>query len=211
MGSINQRARGRSRNWATIVYPESAPDNFIAILREKKITALVSPLHSEDLNADGEIKKAHFHILFKFPSVKSCEQFTEIKECINGVGVERIADFRAYARYLCHLDNPEKFQYDIHDVVEIGNINYLQVSQSISDKYLYISDMLKFIEKYDIISFSQFFRICAKYKPEWFNLLCDSSTYIIKEYLTSRQWESNNKSLLLPDDTIIKLIESDIL
>ena len=51
----------RVRNYATIVYQESAPAGWLDILDELHIPAFVSPLHDKDLNKEGEIKKAHWH------------------------------------------------------------------------------------------------------------------------------------------------------
>ncbi len=48
---------GRTRNFTTIVYPESAPENWMEILGELFIPSLVSPLHDRDTNPTGECKK----------------------------------------------------------------------------------------------------------------------------------------------------------
>ena len=94
---------GRTRNFATVVYPESAPQDWLEKLAEAKIEALVSPLHDKDKNPDGEPKKAHYHVILMFETVKTTEQVKEITEKIGGVGVEKINSLRGYARYLIHL------------------------------------------------------------------------------------------------------------
>ena len=40
----------KSRTWGAVVYPESAPDNWIEILEETRIQFAVSPLHDKDVN-----------------------------------------------------------------------------------------------------------------------------------------------------------------
>lgn len=47
-----------------------------------------------------------------FDGVKTIEQAKDLFEQIGGVGCEKVNSIRGYARYLCHLDNPEKAQYD---------------------------------------------------------------------------------------------------
>ena len=42
----------RTRNFATVVYPESAPENWIDLLKRQCVPAFISPLHNEDRNAD---------------------------------------------------------------------------------------------------------------------------------------------------------------
>lgn len=46
----------RTRGWACIVYPESAPDGWMDALREQHLQMLISPLHDSDVTADGEPK-----------------------------------------------------------------------------------------------------------------------------------------------------------
>ena len=53
----------RTRNYGTVVYPESAPSDWISRLQEQLVPALISPLHDRDINSDGTIKKPHFHVM----------------------------------------------------------------------------------------------------------------------------------------------------
>lgn len=103
---VKTRGIGRTRNFATVVYPESASGDWMEKLADLKIKAFVSPLHDKDKNPDGEPKKAHYHVILMFDSVKSVEQVKEITDEIGGVGVEKINSLRGYARYLIHADNP---------------------------------------------------------------------------------------------------------
>ncbi len=102
----------RTRNFATVVYPESAPEEWQGILAEQFIPAFISPLHDKDLNPTGEEKKAHWHVVVMFEGKKSVEQVTEIFNLIGGVGCDKVHSIRGYARYLCHLDNPDKAKYN---------------------------------------------------------------------------------------------------
>ena len=109
----------RTRNFATVVYPtsEKTPENWKDILREQIIPAFISPLHDKDKNTTGEVKKAHYHIIIMFEGVKTIEQAREVFDLIGGVGKEPIKSNRAYVRYLCHLDKPQKAKYSIEDVI----------------------------------------------------------------------------------------------
>ena len=59
---------GRTRNFATVVYPESAPADWMERLDQCHVAALVSPLHDRDTNPSGEPKKPHYHVLLMFES-----------------------------------------------------------------------------------------------------------------------------------------------
>lgn len=104
----------RTRNWATVVYPESAPADWKMILQEECVPALVSPIHDKDVNADGEIKKEHYHVMILFDGVKTQEQAQEIFSAIGGVGVEPIKSVRSYARYLGHKSSYTTMRFYNH-------------------------------------------------------------------------------------------------
>lgn len=181
---------GRSQNWATVVYPESAPENWLDILGELKIESLVSPLHDKDLNPDGEPKKPHYHVIIMFPSVKSEEQVKEVFSTIGGVGAERVSSIRGYARYLCHLDNPEKHIYDTKDVLAFGGADFFSIISLVTDKYLTLSEILDFCDNNQVYLYSQLIRWCRKNKFEWFRVLCDGGSFMVKEYLKTAQYEN---------------------
>lgn len=46
----------KKRNWAFIVYPESAPADWKERLQAKGLQCAISPLHDKDLNPDNTLK-----------------------------------------------------------------------------------------------------------------------------------------------------------
>ena len=61
----------RTRTWATIIYPRQSedekttcPDNWADVLGELGVKVCVSPLHDKDIEANGEKKKPHRHVIF---------------------------------------------------------------------------------------------------------------------------------------------------
>ena len=187
------QGRIRTRNFATVVYPESAPENWLELLGEQCVPCFVSPLHDKDINPTGEPKKAHHHVLIMFDSVKTAEQAQEVFSVIGGVGCEIVKSMRAYARYLCHLDNPEKVQYSPEDVKQMGGADYHDVIGMAVDKYVAISEIMDYCDSNQIYSFRQLLMYCRQNKFEWFRQLCDGGVYIVKEYLKSAQWEDSDK------------------
>lgn len=188
------RGIGRSQNWATIVYEESAPENWLDILGNLKIEVFVSPLHDKDKNPTGETKKAHHHVIIMFPSVKSEEQAREVFEEFGGVGCERVASIRGYARYLCHLDNPEKHIYDTKEVLSFGGADYFSTITLVTDKYLTLAGILDFCDEQEIKYYSSLIRWCRNNRFEWFRALCDGGSYMVKEYLKSASYERMDES-----------------
>lgn len=184
----------RSLYYATVVYPESAPDNWLEILDSYHFGYFVSPLHDEDVNPDGVIKKAHYHVMFLFDSLKSEEQFFEIRDAIGGVGREIVSSCRGYARYLCHLDNPEKVQYNISEVKSGGGANYDEIIGLPSDKYQIIGEMMDWCVENQCYSYFELIRYARLYRSDWYRGLCDNCTSVIKEFLKSYLWDSMQSS-----------------
>ena len=144
----------RTRNYATIVYPESAPENWREILADLHIPVLISPLHDKDVTSDGDAKKAHYHVIIMFGGVKTIAQAESIIKKIGGVGVVPINHLPAYARYLIHLDDPDKAQYDVHDITALSGADYDAITYIPADDLSYVVEMLQFINANQISSFA---------------------------------------------------------
>ena len=182
----------RTRNWSCIVYPESAPENWKSILQECFVPAFISPLHDKDINPEAEAdecKKPHYHIVIMFDGPKTSEQAQEIFTKIGGVGCLRVQSIRGMARYLCHLDNPEKYQYSPDDITQLCGADWYDVTNLPIDDDKAVAEMMDFIDSQSITSFSKFFRWIRNNRPEWFRVIRKGSAYLIKEYIKSFTWE----------------------
>lgn len=179
----------RVRLWATVVYPESAPDNWLTILRDLMIPCYVSPLHDKDFNADKTPKKAHYHVMLVFEGKKSRAQIEEIVKQFGGVGQENVKSKRGYARYLCHLDNPEKAQYSPDDVLSYGGLDYESDIGIVINKYKVISEMIDFVSANNIFYYSDLCDYARINEPQWFRVLCDNGSYMLKEYIKSNKYK----------------------
>lgn len=179
----------RYRNFATIVYPESAPENWIEILADENIPAFISPLHDKDITAEGEVKKAHYHVMVMFEGKKSVEQAEEIFDKIYGVGCKVLNSARSYARYLVHMDDADKYQYNINDVKSLGGASYHTLIGTMADKNRAIREMIAYIDSEDIVSFYELVKYSVEHNSEWYDCLLNSGSYFIKEFIKSRTWK----------------------
>ena len=179
----------QGRNWACVVYPDSAPEKWLETLSMSYCQAFVSPLHDSDVNPGGEPKKPHYHVMVMYEGNKSQSQIKTLFSSFGGVGCLRIGTIRGYARYMCHLDNPEKHLYHLDDVICLNGAEYFPIISLASDKYNAIREMLIFCRKHEITSYALFLEYCAVHKYDWFRILCDSGTVVMKEYLKSLRWE----------------------
>lgn len=196
--SNQKTSSSRTRNYATVVYPESATPNWIEKLNECLVPAFISPLHDQDVNPTGEPKKAHYHVMIMFEGPKTKEQANEIFEQINGVGCVTVNSLRSMARYLCHLDNPDKHQYSKEEVKSLCGADYYESIGLATDKYAALAEMMDFCDKYDVVSFYTLSKYARFHRNDWYRILTDCGSVFMKEYLKSKLWSKEQKC-----DTII--------
>lgn len=124
----------KKRYWAFVLYPESAPDNWIEQLQQTGLPFCVSPLHDKDINPTGEKKKEHYHIILCYNGPTTFKCVKNITDNLNQPIPIALEQVDGYFRYLTHEDNPEKYHYNKSDIkafngFDIDNYNALTVSQ----------------------------------------------------------------------------------
>lgn len=177
----------RTRNWTFVLYPESAPENWRELIDDMHVEWVESPLHDKDINANGEPKKAHIHILLLFGGVKSYEQVKELTDNLHCPIPERCHNAKALVRYMAHLDNPEKAQYNREAIIAHGGIDLSELLRpSSSERYTIIREMLSFVGDNNITEYWQLVDYAMSDRFEdWFPLLCDNCSYIVNQYIKS--------------------------
>lgn len=110
---ITENYKGKPTNIFAELYPDSAPENWLDILRDFKIPFCVSPLHDKDINENGENKKPHWHILMCWPGPTTAKRVLMIfHDMLHGPYPEEAMSVLGCYQYMIHQNNPEKFQYD---------------------------------------------------------------------------------------------------
>lgn len=179
----------RTRNWTFVLYEESAPDVWKDILDEEHIEWIESPWHDKDVNADGEPKKKHKHILLMFGGVKSYEQVKEITDKLGQPIPQRTHNAKAMVRYMAHMDNPEKAQYSPSEIIAHGGVDLAELLRpSSSERYTLIKEMIDYIRSAGVVEFQDLMDYAAaEHFDDWFPLLCDSSAYVVGQYIKSQR------------------------
>lgn len=202
---------GKSREWTCLVYPESAPENWRELLQQTFLEAYISPEHNKDVNPDGNPKKTHYHIVLAWNGPTTFSNAKKICETFGGVIEPRVVgSLRGICRYLCHLDNPEKAQYDPSDVVCLNGADWTTAINLKSDKYKSIEEMQDFCVKYGITSY----RVLSDYarkerKADWFRTLCDNGSLVMLQYIKSLQWEKETYGSIEPTEDIYQQIKKE--
>lgn len=189
----------RTRNWTFLVYPESAPQNWRDILDSQHIQWVESPLHDRDLDINGQIKKSHWHILVMFEGNKSFGQIKELAEQLNATTPQKCSSVRGLIRYMVHLDNLEKEQYNQSEIVGHGGIDVVEYLKPInSTRYQLISEMRQWVNDVNCTEFCDLFDYAAQNRfNDWFPLLCDNSAYIMGEFIKSKRNRTMSKQVIV--------------
>ena len=139
----------KKRNWAFILYLDSAPSNWRDILQETGCMYAISPYHDKDINADGSPKKPHYHIIVCYDGPTSYNVIKRITDSVNATIPQPLEQIRGYYRYFTHKDNAEKYQYSESDITTINGFNinnYIELSTKKSNKSLYSKNFLSRIK-----------------------------------------------------------------
>lgn len=186
---VNKNKDERVRNWTFIVYPESAPDNWISILDDLRTPWVCSPLHDKDVNPDGELKKAHWHVAFFFSSKKSEKQITEYADSVSGAKPQKIENAKGMIRYFIHLDNPEKYQYDRNDMtVHYGADISKYLSNTGGDKLKMLAEMQEWIDEVECLEFADLADYARRERfDDWYEIIVNQSTVFLNAYIRSRR------------------------
>lgn len=148
-GWISQLSQEDLRNikrkfWTFVLYVEAYETGDLEFrkyvarkLSDFPLPSLVSPIHDRDVKDDGSLVKAHVHVIVMFEQPQRYN--TAIAIVHDGCDfhtvkyLQPVANLRALERYLCHLDNPDKVLYSVHDVIECAGAEYTIEKETASE------------------------------------------------------------------------------
>lgn len=188
MGEKSSKKVVKKRNWAFVLYPESAPENWRELLQETGLQCCISPLHDKDINANGEPKKAHYHIILVYSGPTSFNVVKALCESLNQPIPQALEQVRGYYRYLTHKDNPEKAQYSDDDISYINGFNISDfVELTRSEVNSIILRLQQIIRDADIIEYSDFLDLLADSQMNTEFEVASTHTILFDRYITSRR------------------------
>lgn len=176
----------KKRNWAFVLYPESAPQDWIEILKLKGISFAVSPLHDKDTNPTGEAKKPHYHIIMCFGSPTTFNNVKAITDELEQPMPIPLETVRGYYRYFTHADNPEKYQYNAN---EIQTFNAFDVTEVLNNFEVFqcLKTIQALIQENSIVEYADLmdYLLMNDFHELW--NVASSHTLFLNTYITSRR------------------------
>lgn len=181
----------KKRNWAFVLYPESAPQDWREQLQLTGLSCAISPLHDKDVNPTGEPKKPHYHVILCYSGPTA---YNVVKALTNGKLGQTIPQpleqVRGYYRYLTHEDNPEKAQYSKSDIQTLNGFDIREfVELTKSEVAKAKREILQLIRDNGLTEYADLIDILmdgGEGTADMFDV-ASNNTLFFKAYLTS-QW-----------------------
>lgn len=179
----------KKREWTFVIYPESAPQDWRDIIRQRGLVAAASPLHDRDINADGTPKKPHHHIIVVYDGPTTYNNVLALSQGELGGTIPKVLDSpRGMYTYFTHEDNPEKAQYEKKDIEHFNNFNITDLCMLKASEIQEIKlRVLDFIDGNGIFEYADLVRFLrlAGMKDE--AQVAMESTFFFDKYITSRR------------------------
>lgn len=186
----------KKRNWAFLLYPESAPSDWREQLQQTGLQCAISPLHDRDLNPTGEAKKPHYHVILAYSGPTSYNVVKGLTDALHQPIPQALEQIRGYYRYFTHKDNPEKAQYSDLDIQTINGFdigNYVEMTRA--EVMAVMKSLQEFIRKYDVVEYSQLMDVLLDNEMNLEYEVASNHTLFFDKYLTSRRHACANIEL----------------
>lgn len=183
----------KKREFAFVLYEESISEDWEQVLSQLH-QRVFWVLHDKDVSSNGAPKKPHYHVMVLFDNPRSPNTVRSLCIRCGGNGhLEELMSRRGYARYLCHMDDPNKYQYDIDEVHSLCGANYMLEIMSKTElknnKLAMITEIIQFCDDNVVFFYSDLIRYCIVHRPDWLELLVSYNGHIIKDYIKSSAYK----------------------
>ena len=187
----------KARNWTFLVYPESAPDNWLDLLQETGCAIAISPLHDKDLNPDGEVKKPHYHILICFNSPTTYNVVNNICENLKQPIPKKVLSVKGIYRYLTHEDNPEKYHYNKSDIITLNGFDVdSYITMTTTERLTYFKAIFSIIKENHITEYCDLIDFLMKNELNEFLTLVCGNTMLFNAYLKAKHFKIREENKL---------------
>jgi hypothetical protein len=172
----------------------------VEYLQRTGLQGVVSPLHDKDVNANGEQKKAHYHVIVTYDGPTSFEVVKRLTDTLKQPNPQPLEQMRGYYRYLTHKDNPEKAQYSDKDIRAINGFNisdYVEVTKSEVVKIK--QNLQQLIREKEITEYADLMDYLLDNDCSLEYEIASGNTYFFDKYIASRRNSSVGRKSVVCD------------
>lgn len=173
----------KARHWCFIVYPESAPADWMEQLEATGIPFSVSDLHNKDTNPDGSHKKEHYHGIVSYSNTTTYGNASQlIRSITNGPFPQKCQSVSGAYAYFTHKWNPEKYQYDGQGIQRFNGWEKALESTEVGH---IMNELTAYIFNEDIREYSEFMIETMTMDGDYMNVAMNHTVYfnaLIRSY-----------------------------
>jgi len=116
----------------------------------------------------------------------------KIADDVNSPIPKAVGSAKGLVRYMIHLDNPEKYQYEKNEIIGHGGVDIDSFFELTTTNRL---EVLKQISRYvidnNIVNFVNLVEYAISKNDDWFTVIADKNTLYINK-LIDAQWQKGN-------------------
>lgn len=178
----------KKRNWAFVLYPESAPADWAEQIKISGLMAAVSPLHDKDINPTGEPKKPHYHVILVYSGPTTYNAVAKFTASLNATIPQALESVRGMYRYFSHKDNPEKYQYQESEIFALNGFNIADLVELTKSEVNEIkAAILKLIRGNDFLEYADLIDFLADNEMLTEYDVAVNNTFFFNSYIASRR------------------------
>lgn len=166
----------KGRHFAYVVYPESAPADWIEQLQQTGLSFVVSPLHDKDVDPTGTLKKPHYHVIISWGNTTTYRAARGLCDKIRCPRPQMLKSPNAMYRYMQHLDNPDKYQYTDIPTTYNGWVRPLNAADVVQLK----REIWGMVYTQDCQEYGELLMVCAEHGSEYFDVASSHTIFFSK-------------------------------
>lgn len=166
----------KGRHFAYVVYPESAPADWIEQLKQTGLSFVVSPLHDKDIDPTGQAKKPHYHVIVSWGNTTTYRAARGLCDKLQCPRPQALKSPNAMYCYLTHKDNPDKYQYEEQPVTYNGWVRPLNAADVVQLK----REIWGLVYTEDCQEYGELMMVCAEHGSEYFDVASSHTMFFSK-------------------------------
>lgn len=202
----------KKRNWSFLLYPESAPADWLEQLKTTGLPVAISPLHDMDVwsledeqknpeHKAGTPKKAHHHVIVCYDGPTTFSSVKSLTDRLNQPIPVPLETVRGMYDYLTHEGQQDKYQYDKKDIQTLNGFSirdYCELTKSEVTKYK--REIQMFIRDNGITEYGDLMDLLMDAEDmENYYEVASNNTLFFVQYLKTK-WRNAVRAGQLPDD-----------
>ena len=118
----------------------------------------------------------------------------KIIEPLNGPIPKKVGSAKGLVRYMAHLDNPEKYQYPVSEIIGHNGADVASYFElTMTNKIVMMKDIVKFIYEEEIDNYADFLMLCIEKSDDWFNIAVNHNTLAINKLIDAMWHKKRNR------------------